>query len=117
MSEELIRQMFKHLVKVYTKQETVEILSTKFPEAVSYIESIDVDSFEADVKPVKSYATPKPPKPEKVKRVSKQVQAQIIYDNSEDKSRQTMIKLFIKELGLAETSASNYYHSCRKGAK
>lgn len=117
MSHELIKQMFKHLIKVYTEAQTVEILSTKFPDSAEFINAIDVDTLEDVNDEPKSYKTPKPPKPVKEKTVKKQDRAQELYDNAVDKSRQAMLKVFVDDMGVSEASASNYYHLCKRATK
>ena len=59
------------------------------------------------------------PKPvEKVKVLtrgeSKLAKAKELYMNSSDKSRKSIIALFVKELGLSEACSSTYHATCRK---
>ena len=75
--------------------------------------------FEQSKRKINIPATKVEPKPiEKVKvsvkGESKLAKAKELYINSPDKSRKSIIALFVKELGLSEACSSTYHATCRK---
>ena len=122
MSNELIRTMFKHLVKTYSVDEAREILVTKYPNAEEFIAELDATEEVQEVtneptpekveKAVRSKATPK--KVKKEKGPSKIDRARELYEAAEDKSRKAIIDLFVKELEMSKAAASTYYYNCKK---
>jgi len=124
MSNELIRTMFKHLIKTYTVEEAKELLITKFPAATEFVKELSADDFKdedrvqiAKVARVKAEKAVKEGKTKRTRTTtgpSKKDRAMELYKNSLDKSRKDMIELFVNELEMAPSSASNMYHTCKR---
>lgn len=129
MSNELIRVMFKHLVKTYSVEQAREILVTKYPnskELIMSLESVEptVDetvgavsegALEKVKKAVKEKtAKPKVVKPAKEKAESKMDKAKALYAELEDKTRKNVIAQFVEQIGLTQAAASTYYYNIKK---
>lgn len=129
MSNELIRVMFKHLVKTYSLEQAREILVTKYPnskELIMSLESVEptVDetvgavsegALEKVKKAVKEKtAKPKVVKPAKEKSESKMDKAKVLYAELEDKTRKNVIAQFVEQIGLTPAAASTYYYNIKK---
>ena len=119
MSNELIRAMFKHLIKSYTVDQSREILSAKFPSAVELISALTTDDFKMEEEVVKAKkerlkAEPKKTAEKKRSKVSKKDQALKLYTESVDKTRGYMLSVFMNEMKVSQAYASNLYHFCKK---
>jgi hypothetical protein len=120
MSNELIRAMFKHLVKTYTVEQTKDILSAKFPTAVDLISGLSTEDFKMEEEVVKAKKERMKAEPKKVvekkprSKVSKKDQAMKMYTESADKSRGYIISLIMNEMQVSKAYASNLYHTCKK---
>lgn len=119
MSNELIRAMFKHLIKSYTVDQSREILSAKFPSAVELISALTAEDFKMEEEVVKAKkerlkAEPKKTVEKKRSKVSKKDQALKLYTESVDKTRGYMLSVFMNEMKVSQAYASNLYHFCKK---
>lgn len=126
MSNELIRVMFKHLVKTYSVEQAKEILVTKYPNSKELImslenvepevaETVSEDALEKVKKAVKEKtAKPKVVKPAKEKAESKADRAKALYATLEDKTRKNVIAQFVEQIGLTPAAASTYYYNIKK---
>ena len=127
MSNELIRVMFKHLVKTYSLEQAREILVTKYPNSKELImslesvnepevvETVSEGALEKVKKAVKEKtAKPKVVKPAKEKGESKADRAKKLYAELEDKTRKNVIAQFVEQIGLTQAAASTYYYNIKK---
>ena len=127
MSNELIRVMFKHLVKTYSLEQAREILVTKYPNSKELImslesvnepevvETVSEGALEKVKKAVKEKtAKPKVVKPAKEKGESKADRAKALYATLEDKTRKNVIAQFVEQIGLTPAAASTYYYNIKK---
>lgn len=120
MSNELIRAMFKHLVKTYSLEEAREILITKYPNSKELImtfektdeQPLSENALETVQKAVKERIAK--PKVIKEKAESKMDRARKLYEEAEDKSRKVIIGLFMAELDMSQAAASTYFYNCKK---
>ena len=127
MSNELIRVMFKHLVKTYSLEQAREILVTKYPNSKELImslesvnepevvETVSEGALEKVKKAVKEKtAKPKVVKPAKERGESKADRAKKLYAELEDKTRKNVIAQFIEQIGLTPAAASTYFYNIKK---
>lgn len=127
MSNELIRVMFKHLVKTYSLEQAREILVTKYPNSKELImslesvnepevvETVSEGALEKVKKAVKEKtAKPNVVKPAKEKSESKMDKAKALYVELEDKTRKNVIAQFVEQIGLTQAAASTYYYNIKK---
>ena len=127
MSNELIRVMFKHLVKTYSLEQAREILVTKYPNSKELImslesvnepevvETVSEGALEKVKKAVKEKtAKPKVVKPAKERGESKADRAKKLYAELEDKTRKNVIAQFVEQIGLTPAAASTYYYNIKK---
>ena len=134
-STNVIQSMFNHLTASYSADDAKEILVQKYPDSESVIKEFTVDSLRTTVvemgkvKSVKEagsdlvtavktkVAKPKAEKAPKVEKApkaeSKADKARVMYTESEDKSRATMIAMFMEKLGMSKAMASTYFYSCK----
>lgn len=129
MSNELIRTMFKHLVKTYPVTETREILTAKFPDAKELINSLSSEDFLEEERvqeaKVKRLSAEKKVKAETAKRTSnkrtksdenKKLSMEI-YKKNLDKTRKEVIDIIINEVKVTPSTGSNLYHWCKRELK
>lgn len=124
MSNELIRTMFKHLLKTYTLEESRALLTAKFPKAADIVNTLIPDDFkeeervhEAKAERVKADKAVKETKPKRTRAKSgpdKKTRGMEIYKSNLGKSRKEMIEIYVNEFDFSTASASNLYHTCKK---
>ena len=124
MSNELIRAMFKHLLGTYTLEETREILTAKFPNAKTLLDSLEPEDFVEETrvqearkeraKADKKEREVKPKKERKTRGNGNKEKAMEIYKKNLDKNRKTMIEILVNELDVTPSTGSNLYHWCKR---
>ena len=127
MSNELIRTMFKHLVKTYSLDEARALLNAKFPASKDLIDSLTPEDFveETRVQEAKT-ARVKADKVEKIKKVKvdkepgekkmelkKAVIMKIVQEMTGAKTKDIINKI-MSDLTISQAYARNMFYVCKK---
>lgn len=105
-----VQSLLNHLTKTYSVDEAREILIQKYPNMQKEIEAMNIETTEIKTEAFTAKDA-KPKTPKKTKKVTNAARARELFAAAEDKSRNAIIDLFMRELGQNRNVASVYYYN------